>query len=163
MTATATGWGRRLFLCTDPALIRAQLDGENLSRARTGALRDDVSTDEISPLPAMVHFDATLGRFAHTGTAVGGDRPIVRDALRNSGIGVLIAGRRYGKGSSREHSPLAELSAGIRLVIAESFERIYRQNADNLGLLTSTDLGLVERLERGESPTLDELLAGREA
>jgi 3-isopropylmalate/(R)-2-methylmalate dehydratase large subunit len=34
----------------------------------------------------------------------------------------------------------------VRLVIAESFERIYRQNADNLGLLTSTDLGLVERL-----------------
>src|SRR5262249_43194440 len=77
-------------------------------------------------------------------------------------IEVLVGGRRYGKGSSREHSPLAELSAGVRLVIAESFERIYRQNADNLGLLTSTDLGLVDRLERGESPTLDELLADRE-
>ena len=94
---------------------------------------------------------------------MGAERPIVRDALLNAGIGVLIAGRRYGKGSSREHSPLAELSAGIRLVIAESFERIYRQNADNLGLLTSTDLGLVERFEHGESPTLEDLLAGREA
>jgi 3-isopropylmalate/(R)-2-methylmalate dehydratase large subunit len=53
-------------------------------------------------------------------------------------------------------------AAGVRLVIAESFERIYRQNADNLGLLTSTDLGLVDRLERGEVPTLDELLADRD-
>src|SRR5689334_4115908 len=65
--------------------------------------------------------------------------------------------------SMRCASPaLAELSAGVRLVIAESFERIYRQNADNLGLLTSTDLGLVDRLERGEVLTLDELLADRE-
>ena len=162
MSVAAHDWGRRLFLCTDPALVRAQLAGRRLTRAEAGALRDDVSTDEISPLPAMVHFDATLGRHAHTGYTAGGKLPIGRDALRDAGIGVLVAGRRYGKGSSREHSPLAELSAGIRLVIAESFERIYRQNADNLGLLTSTDLGLVERLDRGDWPTLDELLADRE-
>jgi 3-isopropylmalate/(R)-2-methylmalate dehydratase large subunit len=66
-------------------------------------MRDDVSTDEITPLPAMVHFDATLGRHAHTGYTAGGERPIGRDALRNAGIRVLVAGRRYGKGSSREH------------------------------------------------------------
>ncbi|WP_280151161.1 aconitase family protein [Piscinibacter sp. XHJ-5] len=156
------GSGRRLFLCADPVLVRAQLAGRDLARAEAGALRDDISTDEISPLPAMVHFDAALGRHAHTGFTAGGERPIAVDALRRAGVGVLIGGRRYGKGSSREHAPLAELSAGIRLVIAESFERIYRQNADNLGLLTSTDLGLVERLERGEWPSTDELLADRE-
>jgi 3-isopropylmalate/(R)-2-methylmalate dehydratase large subunit len=162
VTAPAAGFGRRLFLCEDPALVRAQLAGRELTRAEAGALRDDISTDEITPLPAMVNFDAALGRHAHTGFTAGGERPIGLDALRRAGIGVLVGGRRYGKGSSREHSPLAELSAGVRLVIAESFERIYRQNADNLGLLTSTDLGLLERLERGEVPTLDELLAGRE-
>ncbi|MBL8352321.1 MAG: 3-isopropylmalate dehydratase [Burkholderiaceae bacterium] len=132
-------------------------------REQAGALRDDISTDEISPLPAMVNFDATLGAHAHTGFSAGGERPIGRGALLRAGIDVLVGGRRYGKGSSREHSPLAELSAGVRLVIAESFERIYRQNADNLGLLTSTDLSLVDRLQRGERPTLDELLAGRDA
>ncbi len=151
-----------LFLCTDPARVRQQLAGRQLSRAEAGALRDDVSTDEISPLPAMVHFDATLGRHAHIGFTSGGQQPIGLDALRQAGIEVLVAGRRYGKGSSREHSPLAELSAGVRLVIAQSFERIYRQNADNLGLLTSTDLGLIERLQRGEAITLDELLADRD-
>ena len=76
---------------------------------------------------------------------------------------MTVAGRRYGKGSSREHSPAAEKLAGIRLVIARSFERIYRQNADNIGLFTSTDFGLVERIERGEAIPLDELLAGRDA
>jgi 3-isopropylmalate/(R)-2-methylmalate dehydratase large subunit len=155
-------FGRLLLLCRDPARVREQLAGRVLGRAQAGALRDDISTDEITPLPALVHFDTTLGRHAHTGFMAAGERPIGRDALREAGVEVLVAGRRYGKGSSREHSPLAEKAAGVRLVIAESFERIYRQNADNLGLLTSTDLGLVERLQRGESLTLDELLADRE-
>ncbi|MBT9486281.1 MAG: 3-isopropylmalate dehydratase [Rubrivivax sp.] len=156
------GAGRLLYLSADPARVRAQLAGQCLTLAEAGPRRDDISTDEISPLPAMVHFDATLGRFAHTGFTAGGERPIARDALQQAGVTVLVGGRRYGKGSSREHSPLAELSAGIRLVVAESFERIYRQNADNLGLWTSTDLGLLLRLERGESVTLEEVLAGRD-
>ncbi len=155
--------GRVLLLAADPARVRAQLEGATLTLAQAGALRDDISTDEITPLPAMVHFDAALGSYAHTGFTAGGERPIGRDALKRAGIGVLVGGRRYGKGSSREHAPVAELAAGVKLVIAGSFERIYRQNADNLGLLTSTDLGLVERLQRGEQPTLDELLEGRDA
>ena len=93
------GWGRLLFLSDDPALVRAQLEGRDLTRAQAGALRDEISTDEISPLPAMVHFDATLGRHAHTGFTADGERPIARDALKHAGIGVLVAGRRYGKGS----------------------------------------------------------------
>ena len=153
---------RRLYLGGVPALVRAQLAGRALTLPEAGALRDDISTDEISPLAAMVHFDATLGRHALTGFAAGGERPIARDALRDAGIAVLVGGRRYGKGSSREHAPLAELSAGVRVVFAQSFERIYRQNADNLGLLTSTDFGLLARLERGEAITVDEILAGRE-
>jgi 3-isopropylmalate/(R)-2-methylmalate dehydratase large subunit len=155
-------FGRILFLSRDPVRVREQLAGRELTREQAGALRDEISTDEITPLPALVHFDATLGRHVHTGFSAGGELPIVRDALQQAHIEVLVAGSRYGKGSSREHSPLAELSAGVRLVIAASFERIYRQNADNLGLLTSTDMGLVERLQRGEDIRLDELLAGRE-
>lgn len=154
---------RILFLGADPALIREQLDGGSTTLAVAAPLRDDVSTDEIIPLPAMVHFDATLGRYPYTGFKVGGERPIGIDAIRNAGIEVVVAGRRYGKGSSREHSVVAERAAGVRLVIAESFERIYRQNADNVGLFTSTDFGLVERIQRGEAIELEELLAGRDA
>lgn len=154
---------RILFLSDDPACVRAQLDGAALSLLQAGHLRDDVSTDEISPLPIMVHFDDELGRYPYTGFSAGGERPIQRDAIRKANIEVVVAGKRYGKGSSREHSPVAERAAGVRLVIAESFERIYRQNADNLGLYTSTDFGLVERIRRGESIALEELLAGRDA
>jgi len=151
-----------LYLCADAAQVRAQLAGRRLTLAEARPLRDDVSTDEISPLPAMVHFDATLGRYPYTGFKAGDERPIGRDAIRNAGFEVIVAGKRYGKGSSREHSVVAEQSAGVRLVIAESFERIYRQNADNVGLLTSTDFGLLERIGRGEAVELDEILSGRD-
>lgn len=154
------GGSRVLWLAADPTLVRAQLTGEVLSSRPL--LRDDISTDEISPLPAMVHFDARLGRHAHTGFTAGGERPISRDALRDAGVVVLAGGRRYGKGSSREHSPVAELAAGVRLVVAESFERIYRQNADNVGLFTSTNFDLLDKLAGGEPLSLDELLAGRD-
>ena len=152
-----------LFLSADPACVRAQLAGERSTLDRARPLRDDVSTDEITPLPVMVHFDAALAHYPYTGFKAGTERPIARDAVRAAGIEVVVAGRRYGKGSSREHSVVAERSAGVRLVIAESFERIYRQNADNLGLFTSTDFGLIERVQRGEPIALDELLAGRDA
>ncbi|PZR92427.1 MAG: 3-isopropylmalate dehydratase [Stutzerimonas stutzeri] len=154
--------GRVLFLSADARIVRRQLQGEDIDRAAAGILRDDVSTDEITPLPSLVHFDDEIGRHAHTGYRAGGDNPIPLDALRLGGFGVLVAGRRYGKGSSREHAPLAERAAGIQVVIAESFERIYRQNCDNIGLFTSTDLGLLDRIRAGEAIPLTDLLQGRD-
>ena len=151
-----------LYLSQDPALIRRQLAGESLTRAQAGALRDDVSTDEITPVHILSHYDHRLGDFAHTGLRCQDERPIAQQALRQSGYRILVAGRRYGKGSSREHSPTAEKLAGIEVVFAESFERIYRQNADNIGLFTSTDFNLLARLERGEALTLADLLKERE-
>jgi 3-isopropylmalate/(R)-2-methylmalate dehydratase large subunit len=139
-----------LYLSQDPGLIRRQLAGKALVREQAGPLRDDVSTDEITPVHILSHYDNTLGDFAHTGLRCGNENPIGHQSLRQAGFHVLVAGRRYGKGSSREHSPTAEKLAGVQLVIAESFERIYRQNADNIGLFTSTDFGLLARIERGD-------------
>jgi len=153
---------RVLYLSQDPALIRRQLAGETLTREQAGPLRDDVSTDEITPVHILSHYDDTLGDFAHTGLCCGNERPIARRTLRQAGFAVLVAGRRYGKGSSREHSPTAEKLAGIKLVIAESFERIYRQNADNIGLFTSTNWGLLDRIARGETLSLADLVQERE-
>lgn len=154
--------GRMLFLSCDPDLIDTQLAGRNLTLAEAGVLRDEVSTDEITPVPKMTYYDDRLGAYPYTGFKAGGRYPIARDAVRNGGFVISVAGGRYGKGSSREHSPFAEKLAGIRLVIAESFERIYRQNADNIGLLTSTDFGLIERVQAGEAISLEELLSSRD-
>ena len=154
--------GKILILGTAPDAVRRQLAGETLLLDQVGALRTDVSTDEITPLPTLLNFDETLARYAHTGLAIGDDCPVGENALVEAGVSVIVAGHRYGKGSSREHSPFAEQAAGIQLVVAESFERIYRQNCDNLGLFTSTDLGLVERIRADEEISVDELVADRD-
>lgn len=153
---------RVLYLAQDPQVVRRLLAGENMTRQDAGDLRHDISTDEISPVAIMSHYDDRLARFPYTGFACGGEMPIAVGAVQAGGFQVTVGGRRYGKGSSREHSPAAERLAGIRLVIAEGFERIYRQNADNTGLFTSTDFSLLDRIERGEPILVDELLAGRE-
>jgi len=154
---------RILFLSQQPQIVARALQGHPVRLDEALPLRDDISTDEITPIAILTHFDAALGRYAYTGFKATDTWPIATDAIRRSGISVVVAGKRYGKGSSREHSPAAEKLAGVRLVIAQSFERIYRQNADNIGLLTSTDFGLVPRILAGEAITLDELVVGRDA
>lgn len=150
--------GRILFLVDDAELIRRQLDGEDLpfTDELRVKLRHDISTDEITPAYICYYYDATLGDFPYLGLRAGGEFPIKRGSVRQGGFEVSVSGRRRGKGSSREQSPYAELMAGIRLVIAESIERIYRENCENLGLLTSTDFGLIDRIRRGEKIPLEE-------
>jgi len=155
--------GRLLFLSDDPRKVEAQLAGEDLQPAQAAPLRDDVSTDEMTPQTACLLFDERLGREVLIGFKAGDRRPIARDAIRRGGFSVIVAGKRYGKGSSREHSPLAHVSAGIRLIVAESFERIFRQNCDNLGLFTSTDMGLAGRIRRGEVVAIEELVRDRDS
>ena len=162
MTMNEVG-GRLLFLSSAAHLVRCQLAGQQISAQMAGNLRDDVSTDEITPLPIMTHYDEKLGRYAYTGFQSDTQFPIAVDAVRQGSFTVVVAGNRYGKGSSREHSPVAEKHAGIKLVIAKSFERIYRQNADNIGLFTSTDFSLIYRIERGEVISVDELVQDRDA
>jgi 3-isopropylmalate/(R)-2-methylmalate dehydratase large subunit len=154
--------GRILYLSTDPVLIRAQLDGNALTLAQAGALRDNVSTDEITPVTVMTVYDERLAEVPYVGLCAGGDMPIGKNQIRNGGFQITVAGKRYGKGSSRESSPLAELSAGIRLIIAASFERIYQQNCDNIGVLTSTDFSLIDRIQAGEAIPIEEFLQGRD-
>ena len=80
--------------------------------------------------------------------------------MRRGGFVCSVSGKRRGKGSSREQSPYAELMAGIRVVIAENIERIYNENCQNLGVLTSTNFDLIERIRSGEEIELSEFTAG---
>jgi 3-isopropylmalate/(R)-2-methylmalate dehydratase large subunit len=152
--------GRVLFLSEDPEKVRRQLGGEDLDPAEAAPLRDQISTDEITPAWICYHYDETLGEFPYLGLKCGEAFPVKAGSVKAGGFAVSVAGKRRGKGSSREASPYAEWCAGIRLVIAESFERIYRQNCQNLGLLTSTDLGLVTRIRAGEAIPLAEFTDG---
>ena len=159
--------GRILFLTEDPELIRRQLAGEDLpwdtkNPANNPKLRDDISTDEITPAHICFFFDETLGEFPYTGLKCGNEIPIKRGDVKKGGFVAAVSGKRRGKGSSREQSPYAELSAGIKLVIAENIERIYKQNCQNLGVLTSTDFSLIDCLRRGEEIPLEVFRRGED-
>src|SRR5438094_7090003 len=143
--------GRVLFLTVDPDLVRRQLEGEDLAWRPGIALRDDISTDEITPAYICYYFDETLGDFPYLGLKCGEEFPITRASVKRGGFVASVSGKRRGKGSSREQSPYAEMCAGIKLVIAENIERIYRENCQNLGVLTTTDFSIIERVQRGEA------------
>ena len=142
--------------------MERQLRGKNISLAEALPLRSNVSTDEITPAWICYYYDEKLGEYPYLGLKCGERLPVTAGSVKAGGFGVTVAGRRYGKGSSREASPYAEWCAGIRLVIAESFERIYRQNCRNLGIYTSTDFGLIERIRRGESIPVQEFTQGED-
>src|ERR1035437_260025 len=101
--------GRVLYLCDDPGKLGAQLAGQDLAADEVGLLRHDVSTDEITPNPSLTFHDERLGQYVYTGFKAGTAMPIGVGAIRKGGFSIAVAGRRYGKGSSREHSPAAEL------------------------------------------------------
>ena len=149
--------GRILFLYDDPALIRRQLDGEDLAWDPTLPLVDNISTDEITPGWVCFHFDETLGDYCLVGLRGGSIRAL---DIKNGGFSVIVSGRSKGCGSSRETAPFSEQAAGIRLVIARNIEKIYGNNCQNIGLLTSTDFGLIERIRAGEAIELDEFTEG---
>jgi 3-isopropylmalate/(R)-2-methylmalate dehydratase large subunit len=157
--------GRVLFLVDDAELMRRQLEGEDLELTSelTGKLRDQISTDEITPAYICYYFDETLGEFPYLGLRAGGEFPVARGTVRKGGFVCSVSGKRRGKGSSREQSPYAELMAGIKVVIAENIERIYNENCQNLGVLTSTDFSLIERIRRGDEIDLSAFTEGVDA
>jgi 3-isopropylmalate/(R)-2-methylmalate dehydratase large subunit len=159
--------GRILFLAEDPELIKRQLAGEDLpwdtkNPANNPKLRDDISTDEITPAHYCFYFDETLGEIPYLGLKCGGLTPIGRGDVKRGGFVCTVSGKRRGKGSSREQSPYAEMCAGIRVVIAENIERIYKQNCQNLGLLTATNFSLIDRIRNREEIPLSEFTAGED-
>jgi 3-isopropylmalate/(R)-2-methylmalate dehydratase large subunit len=159
--------GRILFLTEDPVLIKRQLAGEDLPWDTTHPgnnpkLRDDISTDEITPAHICFFFDETLGEFPYTGLKCGNEMPVGRGDVKRGGFVAAVSGKRRGKGSSREQSPYAELCAGIQIVIAENIERIYKQNCQNLGVLTSTNFSLIEKIRGGEEIPLSEFTLGED-
>ena len=150
--------GRVLYLTEDQDLLRAQLyDGLDIDQKQAGKLIDNISTDEITPGWVCYYYDETLARYCLVGLRGG---IVEKDAILNGGFGVIVSGISKGCGSSRETAPFSELKAGIQLVIAKSIEKIYGQNSQNIGLLTSTDFGLIERVRRGEEIPIGEFQKG---
>jgi 3-isopropylmalate/(R)-2-methylmalate dehydratase large subunit len=160
---------RILFLTEGTSLVRRQLeatgaDAKALEDELLRRLLDDdlplmnnISTDEITPGWVCFHYDEKLGDYVYVGMR---DGAVKKDEVKSGGFAVVVSGLSKGCGSSRETAPYAEKWAGIQLVIARSIEKIYGQNSQNIGLLTSTDFGLIERIRDGEEIPLEEFTSG---
>ncbi|MEW5854573.1 MAG: aconitase family protein [Myxococcota bacterium] len=149
-----------LFLTEDPNLLKEQLDGKKLTHDPNRPLINNISTDELTPGWVCFWYDETLGDYCLVGLRGG---VVQKDSIKNRKPAVIVSGLSKGCGSSRETAPYAEKVAGVKLVIAKTIEKIYGQNCQNIGLLTSTDFSLLERIERGEEIPISEFTKGLDA
>jgi len=134
------------------------LEGEILLK-----VGDNISTDEIMPagakiLPLRSNIPAISEHVFE---------PIDRDfaaRAQEQGGGIILGGRNYGQGSSREHAALAPAYLGVRVVLAISFARIHRANLINFGILpieiTAEDY---DRCQQGDELQVEDVQAGVQA
>ena len=103
---------------------------------------DDLSTDEILPAGSdILPLRSNIPRISEFSfSAFCDDYPSrAEQAIENGCDGhAVLGGRNYGQGSSREHAALGPRYQGLRVVLAESFARIHRQNLINYGVLPLT-------------------------
>lgn len=117
-------------------------------QGRVHKFGDDINTDDIIAAKYLVSSDAKeLGRHCM--------ESIKADFVSSVNEGdIIVAGKNFGCGSSREHAPLAIKGCGIRAVVAKSFAAIFFRNAINIGLpfLESQE---VDKINNGDELEID--------
>lgn len=152
--------GPVLFLTENQELLRNQLCASETFDERqllSEKLMDNVSTDEIIPGWCCYWYDQRLGEYAYLGLR---GNSVTEGMLPRMNPQIIVSGYSKGCGSSREHAVYAEKYAGVSIVFAKSFEKIYQQNCRNVGIITSTDFSLLERLLSGEVLAPEDFLQG---
>ena len=117
-------------------------------RGKVWKFGDDISTDLIAP-SRYFHLRSTLHKMAEHVL-----EDVVPEFSKKINKGdVIVAGKNFGLGSSREHAPTIIKLAGIGAVLAKSFSRIFFRNAINIGLVVvecDTDL-----IDQGDELEID--------
>lgn len=122
---------------------------------------DDINTDQILTAKYMKINPATeqgyksLGSLAMSGL-LDDSIPFINKSINRSYYDILVAGKNFGCGSSREHAPIALGASGIKAVIAESFARIFFRNCISTGeiLPVQVSQNLSESLKIGDIITI---------
>ena len=127
-------------------------------------VRDNIDTDQIIPaqylnlVPTIPEEYEKLGAYALCGLPESlYPTRYVKEGQLDSEYPIVVAGRNFGCGSSREHAPIAMGSAKCRIVLAESFARIFFRNCVATGELYPCEITgrLCEVLKTGEAVTVD--------
>ena len=131
---------------------------------RVYVLGDNIDTDQIIPaeylnlVPTIPDEYRKLGSYALVGVPLKpGDPPFVPPGEMTTVFRIIVAGKNFGCGSSREHAPIALGAAGAEAVVAESFARIFFRNCVATGELypVETPARLVEGFRTGDEAVLD--------
>ncbi len=142
---------------------------EKIICGKAFVLGDNIDTDQIIPAeylsynPADADERKYFGRYALSGVPAGesglpeGNIPFVAGEAFSGEFAVIVGGRNFGCGSSREHAPLAIAEAGCHAVVAESYARIFYRNSINGGYLVpfETPQRLVDEIKTGDEVELD--------
>ncbi len=144
--------GRVLHLVDHGDALRAQLNGADLPDGNTLPYTFGVNTD------AMISGRACT--FGYTPEILGPyflesfQEVVAAGDVKAGGFQVIVGGHAYGSGSSREVAVVAHQGAGIELVVADSFQRIFQENMVYSGMPFTTDREVVARLQNGEDVDL---------
>jgi 3-isopropylmalate/(R)-2-methylmalate dehydratase small subunit len=131
---------------------------------RVYVLGDNIDTDQIIPaeyltlVPTIPEEYRKLGTYALAGLPRKKDEPaFVPDGQETAPYTIIVGGRNFGCGSSREHAPIALGAAGAKAVVAESFARIFFRNCVATGELypVETPVRLVSDFRTGDEAALD--------
>ena len=134
---------------------------ESKIRGKVYVLGDNIDTDQIIPaqylnlVPTIPEEYEKLGSYALCGVL---DAPrFVPEGATKSQYPIIVAGRNFGCGSSREHAPIAIGAAGGKAVVAESYARIFFRNCVATGELypVETPTRLVDEFVTGDEAVLD--------
>ncbi len=127
-------------------------------------LGDNIDTDQIIPaqyltlVPTIPEEYEKLGGYAMAGLPDEAyPTPLIPEGQIKSPFKIIIGGRNFGCGSSREHAPIALGAAGVEVVVAESFARILFRNSVATGELYPYDAKerLCDKVKTGDIATLD--------
>lgn len=125
---------------------------------------DNIDTDQIIPAKHLVYQvegeEAKLyGKYAMSGLPeeILQKQPFIEGDGHESKYAVMITGKNFGCGSSREHAPLALAMAGCKSVIAEDYARIFYRNAVDGGFITpyETPVRIVEEFNTDDEVEID--------
>ncbi len=133
-------------------------------RGRVYVVGDNVDTDQIIPaeylnlVPTIPEEYRKLGSYAMAGMPLAPDQPpFVPPGTMETPFRIVIAGKNFGCGSSREHAPIALGAAGLNAVVAESYARIFFRNCVATGELYPVEVSerLVEAFRTNDEAVLD--------
>lgn len=138
-------------------------------RGKAYVLGDNIDTDQIIPA-GWLKLSTTdpeerklYGKYAFSGLPEGsqglpqGNIPFITDGTYRSDFTIVIGGKNFGCGSSREHAPLAIAEAGATAVVAEFYARIFFRNCVNGGYLVpfESEVPLVKEIKTGDELVID--------